>query len=67
VDAHVDHAGQWFLTYILNSDEFAVGLKAGRLDIKIDGPHSLGHFGFSFSPPMTGLAAAARIEFKSCL
>lgn len=65
--AHVDRNDQWYLTYELKSDELAAGLKAGKLEIKVEGPHSLGAFGFSFSPPMAGLAAATRIAFKSCI
>jgi hypothetical protein len=66
-DSHVDKADRWFLTYVLSSDEFAAGLKSDRLEVKIDGPHSLGSFGFSFSPPTAGLDRAARIAFRSCL
>jgi hypothetical protein len=67
VDAHVDATDKWFLTYVLTGDEFAAGLNSGKLDIVIDGPNSLGHGGFRFSPPMAGLARASRIAFKSCL
>jgi hypothetical protein len=66
-DAHVDNADRWFLTYTLAGDEFVAALNSGSLQIKIDGPHSLGAFGFTFAPPMAGLAPAARIAFKSCL
>jgi transcriptional regulator with XRE-family HTH domain len=67
LDVHVDPTDRWFLTYVLASDEFVAALNNGRLDIKIDGPHSLGNFGFRFSPPMTDLAKTSTIAFKSCL
>lgn len=66
-ETHVDSADRWFLTYTMSMNELIVGLKSAYIDIKIDGPHSLGDFGFDFSVPMTGLAQAARIAFKSCL
>jgi hypothetical protein len=66
-EAHVDNADRWFLTYGLTAEEFAAALKSGQLTIEIEGPHSLGNYGFRFSPPMTGMAKAARIAFKSCL
>jgi hypothetical protein len=66
-DPHVDDADSWFLTYSLQSEEFSASLKSGKLDVRIDGPHSLGSYGFSFSPPMANLARAVRIAFKSCI
>ena len=66
-EAHVDKADRWFLTYILTAEEFGAALKSGQLTIEIEGPHSLGDFGFRFSPPMTEIAKPARIAFKSCL
>jgi hypothetical protein len=67
IDAHVDNTDKWFLTYVLNSDEFAGGLNSGNLHIEVEGPHSLGSYGFRFSPPMANLVKASRIAFKSCL
>lgn len=67
LDAHVDNNDRWFLTYVLTSDEFATGLKSGSIDIRVDGPHALGDFGFAFSPPTDGLGRAAQIAFRSCL
>jgi hypothetical protein len=66
-DVHVDSEDRWFLTYVLTTDEFTAGLRSGRIDIRVDAPHSVGHYGFHFSPPTSGLDRAARIAFKSCL
>jgi len=55
------------LTYTLTNSEFVAAINSGNLEIKIDGPHFLGDYGFIFAPPMTGLASVARIAVKSCL
>jgi hypothetical protein len=66
-DLHVG-SGRMSLTYALDTSEFTAALTRGKLEIKIDVPHALSEsYEFRFAPPMTGLAAATRIAFKSCL
>ena len=75
VDAHVDSSDRWFLTYALDARELSSALAAGGLTVDIQVPHSLSErfskvsdgFAFVFEPPITGLATATRIAFKSCL
>jgi hypothetical protein len=67
-DVRIDNADRWFLTYTLDAGEFAAALKNGKLEVKIGTPHVVSDsMGFTFAPPIPGLAAAARIAFKSCL